>query len=109
MFVVQSFEIYNGCAGFFDFGPPACALKSHMLQAWRNHFVLEDDMLEVETTDIMTKVVLKTSGHVDKFSDFCVKDEVTGECYRADKLLEDHIDRFIESNPTLNEKIREVI
>ena len=33
-------------------------------------------------------MVLKTSGHVDKFTDFMVKDDSNGECYRADKLLE---------------------
>lgn len=34
------------------------------------------------------EIVLKVSGHVDKFTDFMVKDEKTGECYRADKLIE---------------------
>ena len=31
----------------------------------------------------------RASGHVDRFSDWMVKDEVTGECFRADHLLED--------------------
>lgn len=30
---------------------------------------------------------LRTSGHVDKFADYMVKDAKTGECYRADHLL----------------------
>jgi glycyl-tRNA synthetase len=30
-----------------------------------------------------------------------VKDEVTGECFRADKLLEDAIDKFLLLNPNL--------
>lgn len=29
----------------------------------------------------------RTSGHVDKFADYMVKDAKTGECYRADHLL----------------------
>ena len=32
---------------------------------------------------------------------FQVKDEVSGECHRADKLLEDFIDKFLETNSTL--------
>ena len=30
-----------------------------------------------------------------------VKDEQSGECFRADKLLEDFIDRLIETSPTM--------
>lgn len=29
----------------------------------------------------------RTSGHVDKFADFMVKDVKSGECFRADHLL----------------------
>ena len=32
-------------------------------------------------------VVFRTSGHVDKFADYMVKDVTTGECFRADHLL----------------------
>ena len=32
-------------------------------------------------------VVFRTSGHVDKFADYMVKDVKTGECFRADHLL----------------------
>lgn len=32
--------------------------------------------------------VLKTSGHVDKFTDWMVKDQITNEVYRADHLVE---------------------
>lgn len=29
-YYIQSFEIYNGQAGLFDFGPPGCALKNNL-------------------------------------------------------------------------------
>lgn len=32
-------------------------------------------------------ICFRTSGHVDKFADYMVKDAKTGECYRADHLL----------------------
>jgi len=47
MYVVPSFEIHNGPAGLFDYGPAACSLKSNMLALWRRHFVLEENMLEM--------------------------------------------------------------
>ena len=168
MFVVSAFEIHGGVGGLFDLGPASCALKANVLDVWRQHFVLEENMLEMECTCLTPEVVLKTSGHVDKFTDLMVseglreggrgsgkcvcgsrdedemardnvhvcvctsrspvgrevtpllqtthpsppslppslislqvKDEITGECHRADKLLEDFIDNFLETNPTL--------
>lgn len=44
--------------------------------------------------------LFRTSGHVDKFSDYMVKDAKTGECYRADHLLKGDVvpPSFIQSN-----------
>lgn len=102
MFVVPSFEIYGGIGGFYDFGPPACALKANLLRAWRRHFVFEDKLLEVECTNLMPEVVLKTSGHVERFTDLMVKCTKSGECYRADKLLEDHVENLLNKNPNMS-------
>lgn len=73
-----------------------------MIDLWRKHFVLTENMLEMECTCLTPEVVLKTSGHVDRFTDLMVKDPATGECFRADKLLEDAIDDLIENNPTMS-------
>ncbi|ETV91118.1 glycine-tRNA ligase [Aphanomyces invadans] len=98
MFVVPSFEIYGGVGGFYDFGPPGAAVKTNLLNLWRRHFLLEDDVLEIECTNIMPEVVLKTSGHVDRFTDLMVKCTKSGECYRADKLVEDFIENLLAKN-----------
>ena len=108
MYVVPSFEIHNGPAGLFDYGPPACALKANVLALWRQHFALEENMLEMECTNLTPSNVLETSGHVERFTDFMTKDEKTGECFRADKLLEDGIDAFLVANPKLSEDEQEV-
>jgi glycyl-tRNA synthetase len=50
--------------------------------------------------------VLKASGHVEKFSDFMVKDSKTGDIYRADKLLEEWVDGQLEANPTMAEETK---
>lgn len=105
MFIVPSFEIYGGVAGLFDFGPTGCALKHNLIQLWRQFFVLEENMLEMECTNLTPFNVLKTSGHVEKFYDLMVKDIKTGECFRADKLLEARMDELI-SEPTTTEEQR---
>ena len=51
------------------------------------HFVLEEGMMEVECPSVTPEVVLKASGHVDRFNDLMVKDVKTQDCYRADHLL----------------------
>ncbi|KAI5161858.1 glycyl-tRNA synthetase [Nematocida ausubeli] len=90
-FYTQSFESYGGVSGFFDFGPNMCALQNNFLSIWRNHFVLAENMLEVDTAIITPFEVLKCSGHVDKFTDLMCSDAVTGEVYRADHLVKDYL------------------
>ena len=48
LFYIPSFKIYGGVAGFYDYGPPGCAVKSNLQAFWRQHFVLNEQMLEVE-------------------------------------------------------------
>jgi glycyl-tRNA synthetase len=58
-FLAPSFQIYGGIAGLFDYGPPGCALQSNILNLWRLHFCLEEDMLELECTNLTPEIVLK--------------------------------------------------
>ena len=96
-FVIPSYQIYGGVAGFFDYGPPGCALKINIENFWREHFILEENMLELCGPCLTPEIVLKTSvilflkikGHVDKFSDFMAKDLKNGSCFRADKLIQE--------------------
>ncbi|KAH9613362.1 hypothetical protein KSS87_004755 [Heliosperma pusillum] len=131
LFYILSFKIYGGVAGFYDYGPPGCAVKSNVLAFWHKatrdadcvkwgaasrtwivhvackrynnvHFVLEENMLEVDCPCVTPEVVLKASGHVDKFTDLMVKDEKTGTCYRADHLLRDFCNENLEKDLSLS-------
>eukprot|EP00921_Rhytidocystis_pertsovi_P015618 GHVQ01024833.1.p1 GENE.GHVQ01024833.1~~GHVQ01024833.1.p1 ORF type:complete len:667 (+),score=90.06 GHVQ01024833.1:86-2086(+) len=98
-FIAPSFEIYGGVAGLYDFGPPGCALKAEVESLWRQHFILSENMLEISGPCLTPYSVLKTSGHVDRFTDLMVKDVVTQDCFRADKYLEDVIDKKLNPPP----------
>ncbi|KAK8844025.1 glycine-tRNA ligase [Kwoniella newhampshirensis] len=87
-FFAPAFEIYGGVAGLYDYGPTGSALQANILDAWRKHYIIEEDMLELDTTIMTLAEVLKTSGHVDKFADWMCKDVKTGEIFRADHLVE---------------------
>ena len=65
-------------------------MKQNLLALWRKHFVIEENLMEVDDTNIMPHEVLFTSGHVERFNDFIVKDSSdANKFYRADKLLEE--------------------
>lgn len=97
-FFIKAFEIYGGVAGLYDYGPIGCAVKANLLAEWRKHFVLEDNMLEIDCTSLTPTPVLKASGHVERFCDIMVKDAKTGDCHRADHLLEDVMKQIIEES-----------
>ncbi len=94
-FYTESFEIYRTAPnykgdnrGLFDYGPPGCALLANIINEWRQHFVIEENMLELDCTAITPEAVLKTSGHAERFAGWMCRDPVKGEFLRADHLLE---------------------
>lgn len=98
LFYTPSFDIYGGERGLYDYGPPGCALQANIVNLWRKHFVLEEDMLEVDCTMLTPEAVLKTSGHVAKFADWMCKDPKTGEIFRADHLVEQVLEARLNSD-----------
>lgn len=98
MFYTPSFEIYGGVSGLYDYGPPGCALQANIIDIWRKHFILEEDMLEVDCTVLTPHDVLKTSGHVDKFADWMCKDPKNGEIMRADHFVEDILEARLKGD-----------
>jgi len=105
-FIDQSFSIYGGISGQYDFGPMGCAMKHNLLNSWRNHFVLEENLLEVDSSILTPEYVLKASGHVERFADLMVKDVKTGECFRADHLIKAHFERLL-TNKNLSSSLRD--
>ncbi|KAI1812781.1 glycyl-tRNA synthetase 1 [Poronia punctata] len=117
-FFTESFEMYRTAPNFqgdnrglYDYGPPGCALQANIVDLWRKHFVLEENMLELDCTVITPEPVLKTSGHMDKFADWMCKDPVQGEYLRADHLVENVLESRLargvngssKNSPKLNE------
>nr|XP_022310269.1 glycine--tRNA ligase-like [Crassostrea virginica] len=107
-FFDQSFSIYGGVNGLYDFGPMGCAVKANILQAWRNFFVLEEQMLEVDCSMLTPEPVLVASGHVERFQDYMVKDLKTGDCYRADHLIEATFEKMLADKKVNAEKKTEI-
>jgi len=63
--------------------------------------------MQVECPAVTPEVVLAASGHVERFTDLMVTDAVTGDCHRADHLLEAALEARLEdtkSVPSADEK-----
>ncbi|KAJ2854389.1 Glycine--tRNA ligase 1, mitochondrial [Coemansia erecta] len=97
-FYAPSFAIYGGVAGLYDYGPTGTALQQNLINMWRQHFIIEEDMLEVDCSIMTLSDVLKTSGHVEKFADWMCKDTKTGEIFRADHLVEGVLESRLEGD-----------
>lgn len=52
----------------------------------------------------MPEEVLINSGHVERFSDFIVKDEKSNIGFRADKLIQEFIEKALEKEKGMSEE-----
>ncbi|KAI0316596.1 glycyl-tRNA synthetase [Amylostereum chailletii] len=86
-FYAPAFEIYGGVAGLYDYGPPGSSLQANIIAEWRKHFIVEEHMLEIDSTIMTPAPVFETSGHVARFADWMVKDALSGDVLRADHLV----------------------
>ncbi|MBU2639780.1 MAG: glycine--tRNA ligase [Nanoarchaeota archaeon] len=90
-----SCEIYNGPAGFWNFGPYGETIRRKIIELWRKKFVQKENMLEIYGSQIMPDEVFKASGHLTSFNDPITQCIRCKNFYRADELIkkitgEDH-------------------
>jgi len=87
-FLWNSFELYGGSRGFYDYGPLGSTLKRRIEQTWREFYVIQEGFMEIECPTIGIEDVFIASGHVGGFSDPLCECKKCGEAFRADHLVE---------------------
>lgn len=61
--IFPSSEIYNGFAGFYDYGPLGAELKKNIKDAWWKNFVTQrEDVVGVDSSIIHNPTTWKSSG-----------------------------------------------
>ena len=61
--IFPSSEIYNGFAGFFDYGPLGAELKKNIKDAWWQHFVTQrEDVVGLDSSIIHNPTTWQSSG-----------------------------------------------
>lgn len=91
-FLWNSFELYGGAAGFYDYGPLGSTLKRRIEQIWRELYVIHEGFMEIETPTIGIEDVFVASGHVGGFSDPLCECKKCGEAFRADHLVDNIVE-----------------
>lgn len=93
--IFQSSEIYGGLGATYDYGPLGVELKRNVTNAWWKAMVYRHDNIEgIDAAILMHPTTWKASGHVEAFNDPMIDDRVSKMRYRADQLIEGHIDRL---------------
>ncbi|NJD78410.1 MAG: glycine--tRNA ligase [Candidatus Methanoperedens sp.] len=91
-FLWNSFELYGGTAGFYDYGPLGAMLKRRVENIWRDIFVINEGYYEIEAPTIGIEDIFIASGHVGGFSDPLTECQKCNEAFRADHLVKDIMD-----------------
>ena len=94
-FIFQSSEIYEGLSSCFDYGPLGSELKKNIKDLWwksmtRRH----QNIVGIDASIMMNPRVWEASGHVSSFNDPMIDDKTTKRRYRADHLIENHIEKL---------------
>lgn len=93
-FVFQSSEIYGGLNGCWDFGPLGVELLRNIKDAWWKRMTYRDDIVGIDASILMHPRTWDASGHTQQFSDPMIDNKTSKARYRADNLIEEHIQKL---------------
>ena len=94
-FIFPSSEIYDGLSAVYDYGQNGVELKNNIKQYWWKSMVqFHDNIVGLDSCIFMHPTIWKASGHVDAFNDPLIDNKDSKKRYRADVLIEDHIQKI---------------
>jgi glycyl-tRNA synthetase len=94
-FVFPSSEIYDGLSAVYDYGPFGVELKNNIKEYWwKSMTQYHENIVGIDTAIFMHPTIWKASGHVDAFNDPMIDNKDSKKRYRADVLVEDHIQKI---------------
>ncbi len=94
-FIFPSSEIYDGLSAVYDYGQNGVELKNNIKKYWWDSMVLlHENIVGIDAAIFMHPTTWKASGHVDAFNDPLIDNKDSKKRYRADVLLEDHIQKL---------------
>ena len=94
-FVFPSSEIYDGLSATYDYGQLGSELKNNIKSYWWKSMVqMQENIVGLDAAIFMHPDTWKASGHVDAFNDPLIDNKDSNKRYRADVLIEEHIEKI---------------
>jgi glycyl-tRNA synthetase len=94
-FVFPSSEIYDGLSATYDYGQLGVELKNNIKNYWWTSMVqMHENIVGIDASIFMHPTTWKASGHVDAFNDPLIDNKDSKKRYRADVLIEEHIEKI---------------
>ena len=94
-FVFPSSEIYDGLSATYDYGQLGAELKNNIKSYWWKSMVqMHENIVGIDAAIFMHPTTWKASGHVDAFNDPLIDNKDSKKRYRADVLLEEHMEKY---------------
>ena len=94
-FIFQSSDIYGTLGAVYDYGPLGVELKRNIKDRWWKEMTQKhDNIVGLDAAVFMHPKVWEASGHVEGFNDPMIDDKESKKRYRADTLIEDHIEKL---------------
>ena len=91
----QSSEIYDGLSAVYDYGQNGALLKNNIKAYWWGAMVqMHENIVGIDSAIFMHPTTWKASGHVDAFNDPLIDNKDSKKRYRADVLIEDHVEKI---------------
>lgn len=94
-YVFPSSEVYDGLSAVYDYGQLGSELKNNIRQYWWKAMVqLHENIVGIDAAIFMHPTTWKASGHVDAFNDPLIDNKDSKKRYRADVLVEEHVEKI---------------
>jgi len=96
-YIYQSSDIYDGLAAVYDYGPYGSQLKNNIKDYWwKSMTQMHENIVGIDAAIFMHPTTWKASGHVDAFNDPMVDNKDSKKRYRADQLIEGHMEKLMQ-------------
>ena len=94
-FIFPSSEIYEGLNAIYDYAHNGALLKNNIREYWWKSMVqLNENIVGIDSAIFMHPKTWVASGHVDAFNDPLIDNKDSKKRYRADVLIEEHIEKL---------------
>ena len=94
-YIFQSSEIYDGLSAVYDYGQMGVELKNNIKKYWWDAMVkMNENIVGLDSAIFMHPEIWNASGHTSAFNDPLIDNKDSKKRYRADDLIEEHIQKY---------------